>query len=110
MTEPLGETMRKRFEERLARLTDSGWNGGDIHILYDITGEESGLWTVAIEGGKGVFRQGAPENPDVIITANSEHLRQMIEGKLNPLTAQVQGKIRIKGNTPLLLKLRQVLA
>ena len=110
MTEDIGAYMRERFEERLTRFDPARWDGGDVTILYDVTGEGGGQWTVAIEGGKGVFRKGAPASPDVTITASSEHLRAMMEGKLNPLTAQLQGKIRFKGNTPLLFKLRQILA
>jgi putative sterol carrier protein len=109
MTEDIGAYMRERFEQRLARFDPTQWNGGDVTILYDVTGEGGGRWMVAIEGGKGVFREGTPASPDVTITASSEHLRAMMEGKLNPLTAQLQGKIRFTGNTPLLLRLRQLL-
>ena len=110
MTDSIGTYMRERFAERLAGFDPTRWDGGDVTILYDVTGEGGGQWTVAIEGGKGVFREGAPASPDVTITASSEHLRAMMEGKLNPLTAQLQGKIRFRGNTPLLLRLRQILA
>jgi putative sterol carrier protein len=109
MAEDIGATMRKRFEERLSGFDPASWNGGDVSILYDVTGDGGGQWTVAIEGGKVVFREGAPASPDVTITASSEHLRAMLEGKLNPLTAQLQGKIQFKGNTPLLFRLRQIL-
>ena len=110
MTETIGSYMCERFEARLAGFDAARWNGGDVSILYDVTGEGGGQWTVAIEGGKGVFREGAPAAPDVTIVASVEHLRAMMEGKLNPLTAQMQGKIRFKGNTTLLFKLKQVLA
>jgi putative sterol carrier protein len=110
MTESIGAYMRERFEERLARFDPAHWEGGDVSILYDVTGKGGGRWTVAIEGGKAAFREGAPASPDVTITASSEHLRAMMEGKLHPLTAQLQGKIRFKGNTPLLFKLKQILA
>jgi putative sterol carrier protein len=102
--------MRERFEERLAGFDPARWDGGDVSILYDVSGEGGGQWTIAIEGGQAAFREGAPVSPDVTITASSEHLHAMMEGKLNPVTAQLQGKIRFKGNTPLLLKLRQLLA
>jgi putative sterol carrier protein len=110
MTEDIGALMRARFAERLTTFDPAQWSGGDVRVLYDVTGEGGGQWTVAIEGGEGVFREGAPASPDVTITASSEHLRAMMEGKLNPLTAQLQGKIRFKGNTRLLLKLKQILA
>jgi len=110
MTERIGDYMRERFAERLARFDPARWDGGDVAILYDVTGEGGGQWTVAIEGGRGVFREGAPASPDVTITASSEHLRAMMDGRLNPLTAQLQRKIRFTGNTPLLLKLKQILA
>jgi putative sterol carrier protein len=110
MAESIGLFMRERFEERLAGLESAQWDGGNVSILYNVTGEGGGQWTVAIEEGQGVFREGAPASPDVTITASSEHLQAMMEGALNPLTAQLQGKIKFKGNTPLLFKLRQILA
>ena len=110
MTDDIGGYMRERFERRLARFDPAQWNGGDVTILYDVTGEGGGQWTVAIEGDQAVFRVGAPALPDVTITASSQHLRAMMEGKLNPLTAQLQGKVRFTGKTPLVFRLRQMLA
>ena len=110
MTENIGTYMRQKFEERLAKLDPARWNVRDIHILYEISGEDGGAWTVAIENGKGAFLDGAVPTPDVTITGTSEHMRAMIDGKLNPLTAQLQGKIQFKGNTTLLLKLKQILS
>jgi len=93
----------------LAAFDPAQWKGGDVAILYEVTGDGGGQWTVSIEDGVGVFREGAPPSPDVTIAASSEHLRAMMEGKLNPLTAQLQGKVRFRGNTALLFKLRQIL-
>jgi putative sterol carrier protein len=110
MSNNIGTYIREQFQARLDDFDPASWKGGDVTILYDITGQNGGQWTFAIEDGQSELREGAPESPDVTISASSEHLRAMMDGKLNPLTAQLQGKVQFRGNTALLLKLRQVLA
>ncbi|WP_289042913.1 SCP2 sterol-binding domain-containing protein [uncultured Aliiroseovarius sp.] len=46
---------------------------------------------------------------DCALRLSTEHLQQLLAGKLNPMTAVMMGKIKISGDVPTALKLAKLL-
>ncbi|XP_015521114.1 sterol carrier protein 2 [Neodiprion pinetum] len=66
---------------------------------------EEGLWIVNAKTGKGSVEFNGKTKPDVTITISDKDIVDFITGKLNPQKAFFQGKVKIKGNMGLAMKL-----
>ncbi len=80
---------------------------GDLEavIQYHLTGEEAGDWIVKIGDGKCEVSQGETEDPTMTLFADSQDYKDIILGKLDPMTAFMQQKVKLKGNLNMALGL-----
>lgn len=75
-------------------------------IQYHLTGEDSGDWVVEIKGGECSVEQGTVEDPDLTLTADSSDYVRVITGELNAMNAFAGGKLKLKGDLSLAMKLQ----
>lgn len=85
------------------------WKDEDATLAFDITGEGGGQWIARIEGGTLTLDEGTVTDPDMTLAASAEHFLAMVNGDLNPVTAFMQGKVKIKGEASLAMKLSKLL-
>jgi putative sterol carrier protein len=80
---------------------------GDVEavIQYHLTGEEAGDWVVNIGDGKCEVDQGTTENATMTLRADSQDYKDIILGKLDPMTAFMQQKVKLTGNLNMALGL-----
>jgi putative sterol carrier protein len=78
--------------------------------VFDLTGDEGGQWTLDLTSSPGTVKEGAIEDPNLTVTMKAEDFVKLVEGSLNPQMAFMSGKLKIKGDMPLALKLQQILA
>jgi len=62
-------------------------------------------WTVDLKNGNGKLIHGKAEKADCTISAADDDFIQIITGKMNPQEAFMAGKLKIKGNIQLAMKL-----
>ena len=74
-------------------------------IQYDITGEGGGKWYADIGDGKCAVVEGAHETPKMTITIDAQDWVDMITGKLDGQQAFMTGKLKIKGDMSLAMKM-----
>jgi len=79
--------------------------GVDAVIQYHLKGEEGGDWIITIKDGKCTVEEGVAENPTLTLEADAQDYKNIILGKLDGMAAFMQGKLKLKGNLNLAMKL-----
>jgi putative sterol carrier protein len=80
-------------------------SGVDAVVQYHLTGEEASDWIVTIRDGKCMVEKGTIENPKLTLTADSQDYKDVILGKINGMSAFMDGKLRLAGDLNLAMKL-----
>lgn len=76
---------------------------------FDLTGDGGGKWVVDLTEAGGKVFEGEKEDAGVIVTMTADDFLALVTGKLNGQMAFLQGKLKIKGDMSLALKLQEVL-
>ncbi|KAJ3604966.1 hypothetical protein NHX12_027017 [Muraenolepis orangiensis] len=78
---------------------------------FDLSGEHPGSWFVDLKQGAGLAGPGLPPiPPDVVMSMDSSLFSRMFRGEVKPTMAFMTGKLRIKGDMTLALKLEKMMA
>jgi len=80
---------------------------GGIYQFDVSSGGKTKSWTVDLKNGKGSITEGAGK-PDCTIVASDDDFVGMMTGKLNSQQLFMQGKLKIKGNMGLAMKLNKL--
>ena len=79
--------------------------GVEAVVQYRLTGDQGGEWVVTIRDGACSVSPGTTESPNLILTAQASDYIDIISGKLNAMGAFAEGKIKLKGDLSLAMKL-----
>ncbi|HEX9617479.1 MAG TPA: SCP2 sterol-binding domain-containing protein [Anaerolineales bacterium] len=79
--------------------------GVDAVIQYHLSGEEGGDWVVTIRDQQCTVEPGVTENPTMTLKADAEDYKSVILGKLDPMAAFMQQKLKLTGNLNMALGL-----
>ena len=71
--------------------------------------EDGGQYHISLKDGSADVGAGAPENPNITITMKPSDFVDLATGKLDGTMAFMSGKIKIKGDMGLAMKLQSVL-
>jgi putative sterol carrier protein len=96
---------REFFEGLPGRVDPSKTAGMNNSYLFDIDG--AGLWKVDVTDGAIDVSEGAGD-ADVTISASEDTFNRITSGELNPTTAYMSGKIKIKGDMGAAMKLQKL--
>ena len=78
--------------------------GVNAIIQCRFTGTEAGDWAITIHDSKCSVESGTKEKPQLTLTMDSQDYKDMVTGKLNAMTAFMQGKIKLSGDISLAMK------
>jgi putative sterol carrier protein len=73
-------------------------------IAFVLTGDHPGRWYVRIADGKAEVGKGEVKNPKLTLQADSRDYVNIALGLLNPRAAFMSGKLKIKGDLGLAMK------
>ena len=96
--EKLMELMPKAFLPEKAA-------GVEAVIQYHLGGAQGGDWVINIGQGKCTVTRGTVEAPKLTLTADSGDYLNIISGKTNAMSAFAEGKVKLKGDLGLAMKL-----
>ncbi len=101
-------TINELFEAMPGALNAKAAEGMNKTFQWNITGDEAGVWAFRINNGVGELIPGGVEKPDVTITVSGKDWIAITEGKLDPTTAFMTGKVKIAGDMMLAMRLQQL--
>lgn len=98
-------TVKETFEAMPGRFKPDRAQGVKAVIQYDITGEGGGTYHVDIAEGKCALGEGPAASPNLTLTMTAPDWLDMTAGKLNGQMAFMSGKLKLKGDMGLAMKL-----
>ena len=98
-------TVNETFDAMPGRFKPDRAQGVKAQIQYDITGEGGGTYHADIADGKCTVSDGPAAAPTLTLTMTSQDWLDMLAGKLNGQVAFMSGKLRIKGDMGLAMRL-----
>jgi putative sterol carrier protein len=81
--------------------------GLDAAIQFNFTGAEPGNWYAVIKDGAVKVEQGIHASPTMTLTADSADYVRIFTGELDPMSAFMQGKLKLQGDLNLAMKMSQ---
>ncbi len=102
----MSQSAKEFFESLPGRANGRRIEG--IHSTYVFAIAGAGTWTVKVVDGKLVVDEG-DQGGDCTISASEETFQRIREGKQNPLTAYMTGKLKVGGDVGAAMKLKDLL-
>ncbi len=100
-----------QLEERIKAEPDKVAKLAGLTATYqfNLTGEGGGNFNVKITDGTPAVQEGTIDSPNVTVTVSLEDFNQISEGKLNPTSAFMSGKLKVSGDMSLAMKLQSII-
>jgi len=97
---------REFFESLSSRANGQETAGIEASYVFQIEG--AGTWTVKVEDGHVAVSEG-DTGGDCTISTSEKTFARIVDGKQNPLTAYMTGKLKVHGDVSAALKLKHLL-
>ncbi len=101
----MADSAKEFFEALPGRVDTSKTAGMNNSYLFDVEG--AGTWFVSVDDGQVSVTEGGGE-ADCTISTSEENFQKMVSGDLNPTTAYMTGKLKIKGDMGAAMKLQKL--
>jgi len=106
----MGFTSTQEIFDNMVNLPADKVGDLDTVILFDLSGEGSGKWTLKLENGKASVNTGETAEPAMTLSMDGIDFVAMSNGELNAMNAFMQGKIKIAGDMGLAMKLQSIIS
>jgi putative sterol carrier protein len=98
-------TVSEIFTTMPSRFRADKAAGTSAVIQYDISGEGGGTWHAVIKDGACRVSQGPAINPNLTLQLGAQDWIDVTSGKQNPQMLFMSGKLKLKGDMGLAMKL-----
>ncbi len=105
-------TPKQIFEEQIAgQIKADPARAKALNAVYqfDISGPNGGTWTVSLKADNVGVTAGPSGSPGCTISMADKDFVDLVNGKLQGQMAFMSGKLKIKGDMSLAMKLQQVI-
>jgi putative sterol carrier protein len=97
-------SVAKLFEEMPNAFDAEKAGDMDAVVQFDLSGDEGGEWYVTVVDGTCSVEKGTADDPTSTIRMEASDYGDMIAGRLDPMTAFIQQKVRVEGDLNTVMK------
>ena len=101
----MADAVKDFFANLESRADASKTAGMSNSFVFDIEG--AGQWKVDVDEGKVTVTDGGGD-ADVVISTSQETFEKIVAGDVNPTSAYMTGKLKIKGDMGAAMKLQKL--
>jgi putative sterol carrier protein len=101
-------TIEELFERLPGAFIPEKAGDMDAVIQFVLTGEEASDWHVIIKDGGVKVEKGKHDAPTMTLTADSQDYKDIVTGRVQPMNAFMQGKVKLQGNLNLAMKFAEI--
>ena len=98
-------TVKETFEKMSTKFRADKAAGTNATIQYDVTGDGGGTWHAVIKDGACAVKEGAAATPNLTLQIGAQDWLDMIAGKQSGQMLFMSGKLKVKGDMGLAMKL-----
>ena len=98
-------TVKETFDAMAGRFRSDKAAGVNATIQYEISGDQGGNWNAVIKDGQCAVNAGVAPNPTLTLTMSAQDWLDMAGGKLSGQMAFMSGKLKLKGDMGLAMKI-----
>jgi len=103
------KTVLDNLNKKIESADPAKMKGVSAVYQFELSGDGGGVFHTAVDDGKANVVEAAHDNPNITITMAAEDFSAMLEGKLNATSAFMAGKLKVKGDMSLAMKLQSLL-
>jgi putative sterol carrier protein len=101
---PIPDTAVEAIEALPSAFQPDKAKGMDATLQFELTGEGGGAWVAKIADGQCTVTEGEIDQPSVTISMEAADYLAIAQGKLDMAQAFMGGKIKVKGDMGLVMK------
>lgn len=101
-------TPQQIFDNVEERFQSDKADGVNMSLVFDLSGENGGQWSVVVNDGKCDVSKGTTDNPDATIKMDADDYVAMTRGDLNPMMAFMSGKVKVDGDINSVMKFQSL--
>jgi putative sterol carrier protein len=101
-------TIQQVFDAMPERFNKDAAAGVDAVFQFDLTGPDGGKYWVKVSNQEMELNSGEHTSPTITIVANSADYLKLVNGEIAAMQAFMQGKVKVKGNMGLAMKLQSI--
>ena len=101
----MADSVREFFEGLESSVDPSKTAGMNNSYAFDVEG--AGTWLVDVSDGNVNVTEGGGE-ADVTIATSEDNFMRILSGEMNPMTAYMQGKLKVRGDMGAAMKLQKL--
>ena len=98
-----------KLNEKIEAADESKLKGVTAVYQFDLSGDNGGVFHVSVDDGKATVVEEAHDSPNITISMAADDFDAMLDGKLNATSAFMAGKLKVKGDMSLAMKLQSLL-
>lgn len=103
-------TLKEVFAGLQEKFSDPAKIKGTTAVFqFELSGGESANYYARFDDGTATVQEGVADSPDITISMDAEDFKSMVAGQLNPTMAFMSGKLKVKGDMSLAMKLQSLM-